>query len=918
MRENQAGRTGGFRICYEAAVGIAVLAVLYVISHHNYLLFHGIAEVFSSVVAFMIFILAWHTRRLTDNDFLLFLGIAYLFIGALDLMHMLAYSGMGVFEGYGTDLATQLWIATRYLEALSLFLAPLFLTRKLRVKLDLAAYTAAAALVLLSIFYWDIFPTCFVEGAGLTVFKRISEYVISFILLLAVGALFRKREKFDPGVFKLIVASIAVTIASELSFTLYADPYGFFNLMGHYLKIISFYLIYRAIVETGLERPYDILFRELKSREEQLSEREVRERAMINATGDSLYLLKPDGTVLVCNEVAAGGLGRKVEELLDADIFDFLPPRVAAGRKEAMDRCLREGEAVQFEEEFEGTFLDVAVYPVIGQEGKIEMMAVFARDITGRKRAEEEILASRDRWERTFDAVREGLFIMDENRTILRCNSAFAEIVGEETQDLTGRKCYQVVHGTQDLPAACIACRTFEGGGEVKSEIYEPSLDKHLEMLTSPIPGAEGEPRSIIHVIRDITERKRAEEQLEHFARELQERVRELNCLYGISRIMEKAGLSLEDILLDVVEIIPPSWQYPEITCARVTLGDKVFETGDFRETPWRLARDVSVYGEKAGVLEVCYLEERPDADTGPFLKEEEDLLRAVAEHLGRIIERKESERELSSYRGRLEDLVDERTQELQEINMRLQREISEREREQRELKIRTGQLRALSMRMESMVEDERKRMAREVHDRLGQELTGLKMDLLFLERKMAGEEEYAARIREISESTDSIIQTVQEISMELRPSILDDLGLAAALEWQLDSFGKAANIITRFSSSVEDDHIDPDLGTALFRIFQEALINVARHAAAGEVEVKLSQEGGELILVVSDDGRGIKESEKRSVSSLGLLGMRERAHTFGGRVDISGREKGGTTVKVSVPLAEVGESRIGGEELED
>jgi PAS domain S-box-containing protein len=918
MDENQAIKTDGFRIYYEVAIGVIVLAVLYVISRQNYLLFHGIAEVFSSVVAFMIFILAWHTRRLMDNDYLLFLGIAFLFIGALDLIHMLAYSGMGVFEGYGSNLPTQLWVATRYMEALSLLIAPLFLARRLWARLNFAVYTAVSALVLLSIFYWDIFPTCYVEGVGLTAFKRISEYLISFILLLAIIVLFRNREKFDPRVFKLMVASIAVTIASELSFTLYVDPYGFFNLMGHYLKIISFYLIYRAIVETGLERPYDILFRDLKLREEEIEEREKRERAILDASLDSISLVKPDGTILACNETTARRLGREVEDLIGSNIFDFLSPDVAARRRAIIDKVFREGQILRFEDERQGIYFENSVYPIFDRKGDVEMLAVFAKDITERKKAEAELLASREMWERSFNAVKEGLFIMDEDRNILQFNSALAEIAGEKARDLAGLKCYQVMHNVEDPPTDCVTCTALETGEEVRAEVYEPSLDKHLEMSASPIPGAGGEPGLVIHLIRDITERKRAEELLERFAYELQERVKELNCLLGISRIVEKSGLSLEDRLREIVEIIPPSLQYPEITCARINLRDGVFENEDFRETPRELNADIIVYGVKAGSVKVCYLEERPQADAGPFLKEEEELIAAIAERLGRIVERMESEVELKRYREQLEELVGDRTRKLQDVNIKLQQEISERKQKERELRKTAGQLRALSTRMETVLEEERQRISLEVHDKLGQELTGLKMNLSLLQRRMAGEEEYVEGVREISEMADDIIQSVQEISMELRPSILDDLGLDAALEWQLKSFGETTDIETRFISSVDSDLIDPDLGTALFRIFQEALTNIARHAAAGRVEVELSGEDGELLLMISDDGRGIKESEKSGIGSLGILGMQERANAFGGRVDMSERENGGTTVKVRIPFAGSGESKISREEIEE
>ena len=247
--------------------GVLILLGLYLTSLYSYLLFHTLAEIFSIVVACGIFMVAWNSRPFLDNTYLLFIGIAYLFIGGMDLVHTLAYKGMNVFQGYETNLPTQLWIAARYMESLSLLIAPLFLGRKLKVNFVFLSYSAAVLLLLGSIFYLHIFPVCFVEGLGLTPFKKISEYIISLILLASIYLLVRRREEFDRGVLQLLVASIIVTIGSELAFTFYVHAYGLSNLIGHFFKIISFYLIYKAIIEMGLVRPYNLLFRNLKQSE---------------------------------------------------------------------------------------------------------------------------------------------------------------------------------------------------------------------------------------------------------------------------------------------------------------------------------------------------------------------------------------------------------------------------------------------------------------------------------------------------------------------------------------------------------------------------------------------------------------------------------------------------------------------------
>jgi len=250
--------------------GILILLGISFANLYAYLLFHSLAEMFGIIIAFAIFIVAWNSRRFHDDSYFLFIGLAYAFIGGLDILHTLAYKGMGVFPGYDADLSTQLWIIARYIESASLFIAPLLCGRKLNIRFVFFVYTLVISLLMGSIFSWDIFPRCFIEGVGLTPFKKISEYIIALILTAAVVMLFQKRNQFNESIFRLLAASIILTIGSELAFTLYIDVYGLFNQVGHLLKIVSFYLIYKAIIQTTLTKPYDLLFRKLKQHEESL------------------------------------------------------------------------------------------------------------------------------------------------------------------------------------------------------------------------------------------------------------------------------------------------------------------------------------------------------------------------------------------------------------------------------------------------------------------------------------------------------------------------------------------------------------------------------------------------------------------------------------------------------------------------
>ncbi len=271
----------------EIGGGLLVIAGLYLASLYNYLLFHTLAELFSIAVAAAIFMLVWNAWAFMDNGYLKFLGLAMLFIGGLDLVHTLAFAGMNIFVGYDANLPTQLWIAARYLQALTLLIAPFFLTRPAYRGAIFGAYLAICV-ALLTLIFTGIFPDCFIEGSGLTPFKIFSEYIISLILMGAMAWLHRQRAAFSPQVFRWLMITIVLTIGSELAFTFYISVYGFSNLVGHIFKILAFYYIYKAIIQTGLTKPYNLLFRELKQQEQLL--RKARDAAETANQAKSVFL----------------------------------------------------------------------------------------------------------------------------------------------------------------------------------------------------------------------------------------------------------------------------------------------------------------------------------------------------------------------------------------------------------------------------------------------------------------------------------------------------------------------------------------------------------------------------------------------------------------------------------------------------
>lgn len=232
-------------------------------------------------------------------------------------------------------------------------------------------------------------------------------------------------------------------------------------------------------------------------------------------------------------------------------------------------------------------------------------------------------------------------------------------------------------------------------------------------------------------------------------------------------------------------------------------------------------------------------------------------------------------------------------------------RDITERKKAETELKRSQQQLRALAAHLQTVREDERTRIAREIHDELGQALTALKMDLSWIRRKLDGGDAVQEKTTSMLDLVDRTIQMVRRISSELRPGILDDLGLTAAIEWQLQELNDRAGSRYALSSSLEDISLDQARSTALFRIFQEAMTNIVRHSNATRVEVGLEQNADHVTLEIMDNGKGIEEDKISDPKSLGLIGMRERALLLGGDVSIRGKKGQGTTVTVRIPRDE-------------
>jgi PAS domain S-box-containing protein len=875
--------------------GALVLLGLYLTSLHNYLLFHSLAEIFSVVIAGGMFIVAWNARQLLEEKYLLLLGIAYVFIGGLDLVHTLAYTGMGVFPGYETNLPTQLWIAARYVESLSLLVAPLFLGRRIRVGFVFVAYGVITALLLGAIFYWDVFPACFVEGRGLTPFKKISEYAICLVLLGSIATFLGRREHLDPGVVRLLIVSIAATIASELAFTLYFHAYGLPNLVGHYLKIVSFYLIYKAVIETGLQRPYTVLFRDLKQREEDLQESDENLRAILNSSTASVFLTDTAGTIVALNETSARRLGKNADELVGSCLYDALARDVSKARRLRIEEVIREGTPVRFEDQRDGRWYGHSVYPVFDGDGKVRRLAIYARDITEHKEAEEELR----KLSRAVEHSPASVVITDVEGTIQYVNPKFVEITGYTAAEAIGQNPRILKSGEQPPELYRELWETLARGEQWKGEFLNKKKNGDLyweDASISPIRNDEGVITYFVGIKLDITDRKKAEEALqssEHRYRTLFKDTivgivssgadsKILAANPSVARIM--GYQSPDELIGKPGEVL---WFDPKDRAGRVEEAKLLGHT-DPQEVILKKKDGTPVYALASATID--------KGQSGEFL--------GMTKTFTNVTDRKKAEEELQKAHNELERRVEERTAELSKAIAQLRQQIKQRRKAEKELQQSQEEYRLLAGKLLAVQEAERRRLARELHDDFTQRLAVLAIEAGKIELQLQDSATQAPeRLRDMKEEMVKLSGDVHAISRQLHPSILEDLGLVDAISSECTGFTEREGIVAEFAPTDIPPGIPNDVALCMYRITQEGLKNVAKHAQATKVMVSLIGKDNSIGLSIQDNGVGFAPARAKKKGGLGLASMKERVHLIQGSITVRSKPGQGTEINVRAPL---------------
>ena len=515
-----------------------LIAGLVWLSQKNFLLFHTLTEFFSIFVGLGVFFVAWTARRFLDNPYFKLLAVGFLCFGTLDLIHTLAFKGMGVFPHHqGVNLSAQLWIAGRYIQTLSFIAAWALVKRKLQMTWLVCGFTVIFALILMSIFVWGNFPQCYDDQAGvLTPFKIFSEYIIIGLLAVALGLLiWHGRRYFSRQTIQLLAASIFLTIASEFAFTLYQNIRGNWTVVGHLFKIVAFYLIYKAIIELALRDPYKLLFSNLKQSQNALQNSERRYRNVVEDTPAMISRFLPDGTLTYVNKARCDAAGLKRHQLIGRNFLDFLAADTREEVIKHINSLTKQNPVLTIEQKTispDGNFqwqvwTDRALFD---RDGKTVEYQAIGQDITEFKLAEEKLRESEARYRAIVEDQTELICRNLPDKTLTFANEAYCRYFGKNQDELIGKSFIPLIPQidqeavkqyfdslTPDNPVGTHEHRVILADGEVRWHRWTNRLifDDAGQVVETQGAG------------RDITESKEVEQELQKAHSELEKRVRE-------------------------------------------------------------------------------------------------------------------------------------------------------------------------------------------------------------------------------------------------------------------------------------------------------------------------------------------------------------------------------------------------------
>ncbi|MCA1960396.1 MAG: PAS domain S-box protein [Desulfomonile sp.] len=543
-------------------------------------------------------------------------------------------------------------------------------------------------------------------------------------------------------------------------------------------------------------------------------------------------------------------------------------------------------------------------------------------DMTEARRAEEVMLEGTTRYRALFDNMSNGVFILAVARRgtdfiLIDCNKAAEEIYGLQRTDILGGSVLKVIPHVKESGLFAVFQKVWRTGAADRHTAHtfgEECVDEWREHFVYKLPSGE-----IVTIFTDDTERKLMEEELRKRTRQLTERVRELRCLYGVSDLLQRHDLSLVEKIRRILNIIPPALQYPNIACARVKLDGEEFATKNFKWTPWRQAASIEASGVQVGMVEVCYLEERPEFDVGPFLAEECQLLNDIADRIGRAVEHSLAEEALRTLMEDLERRVFESTGELRAANARLLEEISERTRAM-EVLVRREPLKAAGELVGGVADD--------ITNLLQLTVDGVRMASIRL-----GEGDYS----DVRTYLDQVLQSAKmgqdavrrlETFVGLRlgrppeETVFDfSLMVRQAVEmgkvWLSRGARRSAAPVD-VKVDVGEDCMVRGIHAELFTVVLSLMKNaVEALPGGGEIHVRTSREKDRVVLRIRDNGVGIaKENLSRifdpffttkgtESTGMGLASSSRIIVRHGGEIAVESAERKGTMFSVMLPYAQ-------------
>ncbi len=606
--------------------------------------------------------------------------------------------------------------------------------------------------------------------------------------------------------------------------------------------------------------------------EESLRESEERWRSALENISDFLLILDRKGKILEANRLRPD---QRDEDVIGKDSADYYATDHRDDWLRMIQKVFETGESQSFELPAEGPFAMESWYSgeliPIRRSGDVKKIMLIASDITERKWGEQALRESEERLKLALEGAQDGIWDWNVETGQLIFNRRWATMLGYSLTEIAPHveSWNRFIH-PDDLPGVM---KRLNEHLEGKTELY---VSEHrlrtksgnwrwiLDRGKVVTRDEQGKALRVTGTHKDIGERKIAEEEL-----------RKSETSLARSQRIARLG----------------SFEWDMAT-------DEVIWSDELYRIMGHIPQDFTP--GYASFIDLTHPEDRKGLEDAIRETIEQGLPLRVNH---RIILSDGSTRYLHC-EGELQR--DEEGRAIRLVGVA--QDVTDRYEAEQEIRKSRSQLRALAEKLQTIREEEKSSIAREIHDELGQILTVLKMDLSWIKRRVEKEtreidREVLERLSTMSDEIDETIGTVRRISTQLRPRVLDDLDLAGAIEWQAGDFERHTGIVCRLRASVDDLDLDPDRTTAVFRIFQETLTNVARHSGAGRVDIDFYLDGDELRLRVRDNGRGILMRELKSDRTLGILGMRERAHVFGGDVLIKGKRGRGTEVSIRVPL---------------